>query len=45
MTHAEFVYPSYVLTVAGLVGALAWSWIAMHRAERAAAQLRAERRR
>jgi len=42
MIHAEFVYPSYLLTVAGLVGVTVWSLIAMHRAEAAAAR---ERRR
>ena len=36
MIHAEFVYPSYALTVAGLVGVLAWSFVAMRRAEAAA---------
>ncbi len=36
MTHAEFIYPSYALTVAGLLGTVAWSFVAMRRAERAA---------
>ena len=43
MIHGEFVYPSYVLTVAGLVGMLAWSWTAMRRAEAAARKLRERR--
>jgi len=34
MTHAEFIYPAYALTIAGLVGVVVWSWIAMRRAER-----------
>ncbi|QYE36007.1 heme exporter protein CcmD [Polymorphobacter sp. PAMC 29334] len=38
MNHAEFVYPSYALTIAGMVGVLAWSWLAMRRAEAAAAK-------
>ena len=42
MIHAEFVYPSYLLTVAGLVGVTVWSLITMRRAEAAAAR---ERRR
>lgn len=40
MIHGEFVYPSYVLTVAGIVGVVVWSWAAMRRAEAAAAELR-----
>ena len=42
MIHAEFVYPSYLLTIAGLVSVTVWSLIAMRRAEAAAAS---ERRR
>lgn len=42
MTHGEFIYPSYVLTIAGLVGAVVWSFVAMRRAEAAVAK---ERRR
>ncbi len=38
MNHAEFVYPSYILTIAGLVGVTVWSFIAMRRAEAAAAR-------
>ena len=45
MTHGEFIFPSYVLTIAGLLGALAWSWLGMRHAERAAAELRDRRRR
>ena len=45
MIHGEFVYPSYALTVIGIVGVVGWSWLAMRRAEAAAAKLRAERRR
>ena len=33
MTHAEFVYPAYALTIAGLVGTVVWSLVAMRRAE------------
>jgi len=33
MTHAAFIYGSYALTVAGLVGTVAWSFAAMRRAE------------
>ena len=36
MTHGEFVYPSYALTIAGIVGVTLWSWLAMRRAEAAA---------
>lgn len=36
MTHGEFVYPSYALTIAGMVGVLAWSWLVMRAAEAAA---------
>ena len=43
MTHGAFIYPSYVLTIAGLVGALGWSFVGMVRAERAARALRARR--
>ncbi len=38
MTHAEFIYPSYALTLAGLLGTVAWSFVAMRRAEAAAAK-------
>ena len=34
MTHAEYIIPSYVLTVTGLLGAVVWSYVAMRRAER-----------
>lgn len=33
MIHGEFVYPSYILTIAGLVGVVVWSFVAMRRAE------------
>ncbi len=36
MTHAEFIYPAYALTVAGLLGVTLWSFVAMRRAEAAA---------
>jgi heme exporter protein CcmD len=42
VTHAEFIYPSYALTIAGMVGVLGWSWLAMRRAE--AAAVKAKRR-
>jgi len=45
VTHGEFIYPSYVLTIAGLIGVLVLSWLGMRRAERAAAELRERRRR
>jgi len=38
MIHGEFVYPSYVLTIAGMVGVVAWSWLSMRAAEAAAAK-------
>ena len=38
MTHAEFIYPSYALTIAGLLGVVGWSFVAMRRAEAAAAR-------
>ena len=40
MTHGEFVYPSYALTVVGLLGTVVWSFVAMRRAEAAASQER-----
>ena len=40
MTHVEFIAGAYGLTVAGLVGLLVVSWLAMRAAERAAAELR-----
>ncbi len=42
MTHAEFIYPSYALTIAGLLGTVVWSFVAMRRAE---AAVEKERRR
>lgn len=42
VTHSEFIYPSYVLTIAGLVGTVVWSFVAMRRAEAATVK---ERRR
>ncbi len=36
MTHGEFVYPAYALTIGGLVGTVVWSFVAMRRAEGAA---------
>ncbi len=38
MTHGEFVYPSYALTIAGMVGVVLWSWLSMRAAEAAAAK-------
>jgi len=38
MIHGEFVYPSYLLTIAGMVGVVAWSWLSMRAAEAAAAK-------
>jgi len=43
MTHGAFIFPSYILTVGGLFGALAWSLLGMVRAERAARALRRRR--
>lgn len=40
MIHGEFVYPSYLLTVAGLAGVVLWSWLAMRGAEAAADKAR-----
>jgi hypothetical protein len=36
VTHGEFVYPSYALTIAGIVGVTLWSWLAMKQVEAAA---------
>ncbi len=33
---ASYIWPAYILTVAGLVALLAWSWISMHNAEKRA---------
>ncbi len=40
VTHAEFIYPAYALTVAGLFGTVVWSFVAMRRAEAAAGKAR-----
>ena len=40
MIHGEFVYPSYVLTIAAMIGVVAWNWLAMRRAEAAADKVR-----
>lgn len=40
MIHGEFVYPSYVLTIAAMAGITLWSWRAMRRAEAAAEKVR-----
>ena len=40
MIHGEFVYPSYVLTVAAMIGVVVWSWVTMRRAEAAADRVR-----
>ena len=40
MTHEAFIVPAYLLTVAGLVGLLVHSWLAMRNAERAADEMR-----
>lgn len=40
MNHAAFIIPAYVLTVAGLVGLLVHSWLAMRAAEAAADEMR-----
>ena len=40
MSHAAFIVPAYVLTVAGLIGLLVHSWLAMRSAERAADEMR-----
>jgi hypothetical protein len=40
MTHGEFIYPSYALTIAGLVGTVVWSFVAMRRAESATTGVR-----
>lgn len=40
MNHIAFIIPAYVLTVAGLVGLLLHSWLAMRAAERAADEMR-----
>jgi heme exporter protein CcmD len=38
---ANYIWPSYVLTIAGLVALLVWSFSAMRRAERRADAARA----
>ncbi len=43
MTHADFIVPAYLLTIAGLFGLLIVSWVRMRAAERAAANLRERR--
>ena len=40
MIHGEFVYPSYALTIAGMVGVVVWSWLAMRAAEADSAKAR-----
>ena len=40
MTHAEFIVPAYVLTIAGLAGLVVVSWVRMRAAERAAERAR-----
>ena len=45
MTHAEFVYPAYALTIAGLVGTVVWSFVAMRAAEGRATPPTTERER
>jgi heme exporter protein CcmD len=37
---ASYIWPSYILTIAGLVVLLVWSFTAMRRAERKAESLR-----
>ena len=37
---ANYIWPSYILTIAGLVVLLVWSFTAMRRAERKAESLR-----
>jgi len=37
---ASYIWPSYILTIAGLVALLVWSFTAMRRAERRAEALR-----
>ena len=44
MTHGEYIYPAYALTVAGLAGLFVVSWLRMRAAERAADELRERRR-
>ncbi len=39
MNHWPFVIASYVLTIGGTIGLVAWSWLAMRRSEREAAGL------
>ena len=34
VNHADFIYPSYALTIVGLLGTVGWSFVAMRRAER-----------
>ncbi len=40
---ASYIWPSYILTIGGLVALLVWSFLAMRRAEARAEALRRER--
>ena len=31
---ASYIWPSYILTIGGLVALLAWAWVSMRRAEK-----------
>jgi heme exporter protein CcmD len=37
---SAYIWPAYALTIGGLVALLAWSWIAMRRAEKRAEDMR-----
>ncbi len=37
---ASYIWPSYILTVGGMVALLVWSWTAMRAAERRAGELK-----
>ena len=37
---ASYIWPSYILTIGGLVALLVWSWLAMRTAEKRSDELK-----
>jgi hypothetical protein len=37
---ASYIWPSYILTIGGMVALLVWAWISMSRAEKRAEGMR-----
>ncbi len=37
---ASYIWPSYILTIGGMIALLAWSWTAMRAAEKRAEELK-----